>query len=103
MSVATGDLNGDGRPDLVTANFLESNVSVLLNRPGLCAVQYVVEDTLPAARRKIMRAGCRVGKIRRRYSDYPPKGRVISEKPKFGAVLPIGSSVNLVVSRGPKQ
>jgi hypothetical protein len=102
VSVASGDLNGDRRPDLVTANFVESNVSVLINRPGLCAVQYVVEQTLPAARREITRAGCRVGTVRRVYS-YPAKGRVISERPKFGAVLPIGSRVNLVVSRGPKR
>jgi hypothetical protein len=102
VSVASGDLNGDGRPDLVTANSIEDNVSVLINRPGLCAVQYVVEQTLPVAKRAITRARCRIGTIRRVYSDYPPKGFVISEKPEFGAVLPIGSKVNLVVSRGQK-
>jgi hypothetical protein len=102
VSVASGDLNGDGRPELVTANWLESNVSVLINQPGLCAVQNVVEETLPAARREITRARCRVGKIRRVYAEYPLKGSVISEKPAFGAVLPIGSRVKLVVSRGPR-
>ncbi|MGQ0620015.1 MAG: beta strand repeat-containing protein [Panacagrimonas sp.] len=30
-SVAMGDINGDGRPDLAVANFATSNVSVLLN------------------------------------------------------------------------
>jgi hypothetical protein len=30
-SVALGDLNGDGRPDLVTANLVSDNASVLLN------------------------------------------------------------------------
>jgi hypothetical protein len=30
-SLATGDLNGDGRPDLIVANSVDSSVSVLLN------------------------------------------------------------------------
>ena len=33
-SVVLGDLNGDGRPDLVSANFGTKTVSVLLNRGG---------------------------------------------------------------------
>lgn len=31
VSVAVGDLNGDGRLDLIVANFNSNNVSVLLN------------------------------------------------------------------------
>jgi hypothetical protein len=31
VSVAAGDLNSDGKPDLAVANFISSNVSVLLN------------------------------------------------------------------------
>jgi hypothetical protein len=33
-SVAVGKLNGDSRPDLVTANYATSSVSVLLNATG---------------------------------------------------------------------
>jgi hypothetical protein len=105
-SVATGDLNGDKRPDLVTANYLADidNVSVLINRPGLCPVQDVADETLSAAKQAITHARCRVGKISRApYRAYPGEGRVISQKPEFGAVLPIGSKVNLVVSRGPRR
>jgi beta-lactam-binding protein with PASTA domain len=56
--------------------------------------------TLPAAKRTIARAHCRVGKIRRAYSTRFKKGRVTSQKPKPGAVLPKGANVNLVVSLG---
>jgi hypothetical protein len=101
-SIAIGDLNGDRRPDLATANYNSSTASVLLNRPGLCTVQPVVNWLLlPAAKRALVRAHCRVGKIRRPYSWYE-KGVVIGQKPDFGAVLPGGSKVNLVVSRGRK-
>jgi hypothetical protein len=100
-SVAVGDLNGDGKQDLATANHAVSTVSVLLNKPGLCTVQDVKRQrlTLPAARRAIVRANCRVGKVRRAYST-ATSGRVISQQPGFGAVLPGGGKVDLVVSRG---
>ena len=109
VSIAIGDLNGDGRADLATADSGAKTVSVLLNTPGLCAVQYVEGKTLPAAKRTLSRANCRVGTIRRAYSKRPrpgspsrwvKRGRVISQKPYFGAVRPGGSKVDLVVSRG---
>ncbi len=73
---------------------------MLLNTPGLCTVQDVFRQTLPAAKQTIARANCRVGKIRRAYSKMVKRGRVISQKPRFGAVLPGGGMVNLWVSRG---
>jgi hypothetical protein len=110
LSVAIRDLNGDGKADLAAAGTFfaekshqESTVSVLLNRPGLCTVQGVARLTLPAAKQTIARANCRVGKIRRAYARYVKRGRVISQKPRFGTVLPGGSKVNLVVSRGRKR
>jgi hypothetical protein len=102
QSVAIGDLNGDGKPDLVAANLVDT-VSVLLNTPGLCTVQDVFRQTLPAAKRTIARANCRVGKIRRAYSQTAKRGRVISQRPKFGVVLPAGGKVNLVISRGRRR
>jgi hypothetical protein len=98
-SVAIGDLNNDGRLDIASANFIEDTVSVLLNRPGLCTVQFVVRMSLAAAKRATVRANCRVGTIRRAYSQFGAMGHVVAQRPRFGAVLPKGGKVNLVVSR----
>jgi FG-GAP-like repeat/FG-GAP repeat len=100
VSVAIGDLNGDGKPDLAAANDLASSLSVLINSPGLCNVQFVKGNTLLVTRRRLARGHCRVGKIRRAYSTTFKRGRVISQRPRFGVVLPGGSKVDLVVSRG---
>ena len=104
-SVAIGDVNGDGEPDLATANRQSNTVSVLINTPGLCAAQNVENPamTLAAAKRTLARANCRAGKIRRAYSKWIRKGRVISEKPKPGTVLPGGGKINLAVCRGRKS
>jgi PASTA domain/FG-GAP-like repeat len=95
------DLNGDGKRDLTVSQL--THVSVLVNTPGLCNVQRVVRMTLAAARQKIARANCRVGKVSRAYSKRVRRGRIVSQKPKFGAVLPQGGKVNLVISRGRRK
>ncbi len=94
------DVNGDGRPDVVTSG--ASVVSVLINTPGLCNVQAVGELTLATASQKLARAGCRVGKVRYVHKKHG-KGHVISQKPTFGAVRAAGARVNLVVSLGRKR
>jgi FG-GAP-like repeat/PASTA domain len=107
--VAVGDLNGDGRPDLATTEGApveaapDGDIWVLLNATGLCAVPNLRGKTLPAAKRTLVRAQCGVGKIRRAFSKAVKKGRVISQEPRWGAVLPKGGKVNLVVSRGHKR
>jgi beta-lactam-binding protein with PASTA domain len=97
-AIATGDLNGDSRPDLVPPR--SRSVSVLLSKPGLCTVQDVREVAIAAAKRTIPRANCRVGKIRRAYSKNVRRGRVRWQTLRPGTVLPGGGKVNLVVSRG---
>ncbi len=103
ISLAIGNLNGDRKPDMVIANANRNTVSVLANTTGLCAVPNVKGRTLPAAKRAIVRAGCRVGKIGRAYSKIVEVGRVISERPRSGTLLRRGGKVNLVVSRGRKH
>ena len=105
-SVAIGDLNADGKPDLASATLgfrpqFDSGVSVLANATGLCGVPDVRWTmTVRAATATIAWADCRVGRVRRAYSRYVRRGRVISQKPMPGALLPKAGTVNLVVSRG---
>jgi PASTA domain len=91
------DLNGDRRRDLVVMN--SSTVSVLLNKPGLCNVPELRRMTLRSAKQTLARVNCRVGKVTFDYSR-TIKGPVIRQKPKLGAVLPRGSRVDVVISRG---
>jgi hypothetical protein len=99
-SVGIADVTGDRRGDVVTANEFLNSVSVLVNRPGFCTVQDVRRLKLAAARAKLARANCRAGTVRYQRSKTLQSGRVISQRPVFGTVLPRGARVALVVSRG---
>jgi FG-GAP-like repeat len=111
--IAIADLNGDGRPDVLTTNY--SAVSVLLNRPGLCNVQDVQGMRPAVAKWRLARVNCRA--VIRRVFDpkrdrpveggcgcgwawWPKGGLVSSQRPNFGAVLPAGGKVRLVVRFG---
>jgi hypothetical protein len=96
-------LNGDRKPELVTARDTSKSVSVLINAAGRCAVPDVRRTTVSAAKQGIARTNCRLGKIRGAYSHRVKAGRVISERPRPGTVVPKGSRVDLVVSRGRKR
>jgi FG-GAP-like repeat/FG-GAP repeat len=99
-AAAIADLNGDRRQDLAVAGH---HLCVLINKPGLCDVQAVRGLTVFAARRLLARAHCRVGRVRRDYSDLVRRGRVASQKPGFAVVLAGGGKVDLVVSRGRRR
>jgi beta-lactam-binding protein with PASTA domain len=62
-------------------------------------VQELRRQTLKAAKRTLARVNCRIGKVSFAYSR-TIKGLVIGQKPKLGEVLPRGSRVNVVISRG---
>ena len=65
-----------------------------------CRVPNVRGKTLVVARRSIKRARCAVGKVTRKPSRRVKKGRVISQSPRAGRLLPQNGKVKLVVSRG---
>jgi hypothetical protein len=99
---ALGDVNGDGLPDVVTANHYSGTVSLLLNAFGRCGVPDVVGRFLRDAKPSLVHSGCSVGRIRYAYSS-TWRGLVISERPASGALLRKGAAVNLVVSKGPRR
>lgn len=67
-------------------------------KPG-CLVPKLKGKTVEAAKRALRRAHCRTGKISHRYSQVK-RNHVISQKPRPRRRLPIGTKVNLVVSKG---
>jgi plastocyanin len=67
-----------------------------------CVVPRVVGRPLARARRMLVRAHCRTGKISRRFSR-KVLGRVVSQRPRAGVRRPVGARVDLVVSRGRRR
>lgn len=67
-----------------------------------CVVPRVVGRPLARARQMLVRARCRTGKLSRRFSS-ARRGRVLAQRPRAGAHRPVGTRVNLVVSRGRRR
>jgi hypothetical protein len=68
--------------------------------PPRCVVPSVKGKTLAQAKASIRSHRCRVGAIRSATSRLAAKGRVIGQSPRAGRRLPVGSRVNLVISKG---
>ena len=99
QTLAITDLNVDGKQDVAVSQ-AGHGVSVLLNTTGRCTVRYLVGRTGSSAKLGIVRNNCRLGRVRRIYSETVQRGRVISQSPGPDTVLPKGAKVRLVVSRG---
>ncbi|MEA2172137.1 MAG: hypothetical protein QOF76_5437 [Solirubrobacteraceae bacterium] len=67
--------------------------------PTFCTVPKLKGKTLPAARRKLRRSHCRVGKISRPRHVPERKLRVRRTKPRAGRTLPQNARVRLVMRR----
>ena len=128
VSVAAGGDNGDGdslRPALDASGLLavfESDASNLVSGDSnrftdvfvrdpqgtpppppppvvKCVVPRVIGMRLAVARKKIARANCLVGRVRRARSAKTRVGKVLSQSPKAGAVRARATKVNLVVGK----
>jgi len=97
-ALATADLNGDGRADLLAAG--DGGLCVSLAKPGLCNVQDVRGRKLSVATALLARGHCRVGTVRYARAKYVNRGLVTAQRPGFGGVLRAGAKVALVVSSG---
>ena len=67
-----------------------------------CVVPRLRGKTLRSARAAIRRNRCRVGRVQRRFSRVR-QGLVISQTPRAGRRLAVGTRVNLVVSKGKRR
>jgi hypothetical protein len=68
-----------------------------------CVVPRLKGKTLLAARRTLVRANCRLGRVTRRYSVSVRSGRVISQRPAAARRLARNTRVSVVLSRGKKR
>ncbi len=81
---------------------IESSVDLILSK-GLApvAVPNVLKLSLTNAQSEIQNAGLQVGAVSEEYSDTIAEGDVIRQNPEAGAVVPVNSLIQLVVSLGP--
>jgi len=68
-----------------------------------CVVPPIVRKTLARARSALHDAGCSLGRVRRVFSSRVSKGRVVSQHPDAGNILPGGTAVDVALSKGRKQ
>jgi alpha-tubulin suppressor-like RCC1 family protein len=68
-----------------------------------CMVPKVVGKQLASAKLTIAKRHCRTGKVGHAYSRKRSKGIVLSQSRRPGRVLPAGSGIDLVISRGRRR
>ena len=71
--------------------------------PTRCKVPRVVGKSLAKAKALIKRRHCRVGRVARAYSRVRKQGIVVAQSRRAGRIMPVGSKINLVVSRGRRR
>ncbi|MFL5872971.1 MAG: PASTA domain-containing protein [Solirubrobacterales bacterium] len=81
------------------ANLGNDSVSVISKQ---CVVPKLKKRSLKGAKKALRKANCKPGKVSRRFSTKAKEGKVVRGSKSRGKVLPGGSKVKLIVSRGPK-
>jgi eukaryotic-like serine/threonine-protein kinase len=80
-----------------------STVTIIVSTgPGDATIPFVRGDPQDEATKKLKDAGFKVD-VRKEYSDNVDKGKVIETSPAEGQQLTRGTTVTLVVSKGPQQ
>src|SRR4029453_3082195 len=101
-SDATKNVPGDS--NRFTDVFVRDPLGTPLPAPQpKCRVPRVIGMRLAVARKKIGRANCNTGRVRRARSAKTRVGKVLSQSPKAGAVRKRGTKVTLVVGRREEQ
>ncbi|MGH3080169.1 MAG: PASTA domain-containing protein [Gaiellaceae bacterium] len=86
----------------------ESALTPVVARPGgetraRCVVPNIRGRTLVKAKAAIKRSRCRTGRVRKAYSRAVRKGLVISQTPRAGVRMRVGTRVDLLVSKGKRR
>ncbi len=97
----TGDCSGTGTCLVsMTGNH---SVTATFDAPPLappsCKVPKVVGLRLKKAKTRIVRAHCRVGKVRKQHARKKKRGKVVAQSPKAGRKLKAGAKVTLIVGK----
>jgi hypothetical protein len=83
-----------------TSASVSSSASTKTAGLARCAVPDVRRTTVTRARAMLSARRCKLGRITRPYSRTVRKGRIVGQSRRPGARLPLGTRVNVAVSRG---
>ena len=99
----SGDCTGTGACVLsMTVNHAVNARFVRLLAPS-CVVPKVVGLSIAVAKRRLVRAHCAAGPVRRVVSPARKKGKVLAQAPKSHRTLRHGARIRLTVGMGPRR
>ncbi|HEV2858593.1 MAG TPA: PASTA domain-containing protein [Solirubrobacterales bacterium] len=85
------------------SNQANNSSSVVSSVVQPCVVPKLKKLRLKKAKKALRKAHCKPGKVKRRFNGKIKKGKVVRSGKRRGVLLPAGSKVKLIVSKGEKQ